>query len=144
MKELQNALQDKIDYALLTGVSDTVSEVMTDHIIRDVYDVYNPLLYLRRYNQGGLLDKNNINSSIEEDTLIVENNTKGNPYLLSASKGKEIVEIIETGNGYDFENWEYYGIPRPFIQNTRDDLKANKYHVKALKQGLKKQGLEVE
>ena len=151
LKELQNALQDKIDYALLTDVADTVSDVMTDHIARDVYDVYTPATYKRRLNNGGLLDKDNINSSIEENTLVVENNTKGKPYYrvgagftYSQNKGKEIVGVIETGDGYDIHDWEYDGVPRPFIQNTREDLKNNKYHITALKQGLEKQGLEVK
>ena len=151
LKELQNALQDKIDYALLTDVADTVSDVMTDHIARDVYDVYAPATYKRRLNNGGLLDKDNINSSIEENTLVVENNTTGKPYYqigtgftYSQNKGKEIVGVIETGDGYDIHDWEYDGVPRPFIQNTQEDLKNNKYHITALKQGLEKQGLEVK
>lgn len=157
LKELQNALQDKIDYALLTDVSHTVTEVMTDHIARDVYDVYlpiditNPHQYVRREDNGGLIDPNNINSSIEKNVLIVENNTLGAPeygigneVFSSQNKDKEIAGVIETGKGYDIHGWEYDGVPRPFIQNTREDLKNNKYHVIALRQGLKKQGLEVE
>lgn len=114
LKELQNALQDKIDYALLTDVSDTISEVMIDHIIRDVYDVYETHMYERRYTKGGLLDKNNINSSIEENTLVIENNTKGshsykvlnfNYVIPSKNKDNEIAGVIETGKGYDIESW---------------------------------------
>lgn len=157
LKELQNALQDKIDYALLSDVSHTITEVMTDHIARDVYDVYspvditNPHQYTRREDDGGLIDPNNINSSIEKNMLIVENNTIGvpeygigNKVFHSQNKNKEIAGVIETGKGYDIHGWEYDGVPRPFIKNTRYDLANNKYHVKALKQGLKKQGLEVK
>lgn len=151
LKELQNALKDKINYALLTDVSHTVTEVMIDHIARDVYDVYLPNQYTRREDNGGLIDPNNINSSIEKNTLVVENNTLGAPeygidnkVFPSQNKDKEIAGVIETGKGYDIHSWEYDGVPRPFIQNTREDLKNNKYHVKALKQGLKKQGLEVK
>lgn len=166
LKELQNAIQDKIDYALLTDVADTVSDVMTDHITKDVYDKYNPHMYQRRFNQSGndidslfddtdnvgLLNPENIISSIENSNILtVENVTVGSKYYfyggerrISQNAGDLISGVIETGDGYDIHGWVYDGMPRPFIQNTREDLKNNKYHVIALKQGLKKQGLEVK
>ncbi len=151
LKELKNVLQDKVNYALLTDVSDTITEVMVDHIIEDVYNAYTPETYNRRFNDGGLMDSNNINRSVEANTLVVENNTVGSPYYyynghkyISQNKNKEIVNVIETGIGYDIDGWEYDTVPRPFIHNTREDLINHKYHIAALKQGLKKQGLEVK
>lgn len=47
LKELEKALQEKVDIALLTDVAQTVTEVMQDHIAQDVYDVYNPSRYAR-------------------------------------------------------------------------------------------------
>lgn len=40
LKELEKALQEKVDIALLTDVAQTVTEVMQNHIAQDVYDVY--------------------------------------------------------------------------------------------------------
>lgn len=152
LKDLQKELRKKIDYALLTDVSQVITEIMVDHIYRDVYDVYSPHIYSRRYDNGGLGDVRNINSSIEGNTLIVENNTLASPYYYNFTSGKyekstnagqELTPIIETGWGYDFGDWEYYGVARPFVYNTIEELKDGKYHVIALKQGLKRQGIEV-
>lgn len=154
LKELEKALQEKVDVALLTDVAQIVTEVMQDHIAQDVYDVYTPCIYVRRADENGLLDSRNINSSIKGNMLIVENNTLGSPYFYdpnnkkkirkSINAGKEIAGVIETGIGYDISDWWYDGIPRPFIENTRDELKDYEWHKKALKQGLQKQGLEVK
>ena len=153
LKELERELRARVDYALLTDVAEVVTTVMTDHIERDVYDVYEQFMYERRHDNGGLDDVRNINSSIEGNTLIVENNTWAKPYYynmntrkyeLSINAGKELTPIIETGWTYDIGNWDYYGVPRPFIHNTIEDLRDNKYHVVALKQGLKRQGIEVK
>lgn len=151
LKELNKALREKIDVALLTDVAETVRDVMIDHIIQDVYEVYDPSTYVRRNNNNGLMDGNNINASIEKDCLIVENNTLGSKYYtddrklkISQNADKEIVGVIETGRGYDIHDWEYDGIPRPFISNTREDIIDNQWHKKALKKGLEKQGLKVK
>ena len=74
-----------------------------------------------------------------------------NPYIFVQGKmiksdnaGQELASIIEIGWGYDFGNWTYHGVARPFIYNTKEDLSDNKYHVIALRQGLKRQGIEVK
>ena len=151
LKELEKALQEKVEIALLTDVAETVRDVMLDHIIEDVYDEYTPFEYSRRNNENGLMDGNNINASIEGNTLIVENNTLGRPYYRdgkelkrSQNADQEIAGVIESGQGYDIHDWEYDGIPRPFIENTRKELVDYDWHKKALKQGLQKQGLEVK
>lgn len=166
LQELRNEIMKRVNIALDTDVADTVRDVMTDHIIQDVYDVHIPRRYERRFNQSGndinsffddtdntgLLDPDNIITTIDGDgNLIVQNVTLGSRYYyignkpyISKNAGKPIAGVIETGQGYDIDNWEYDGVPRPFIENTREDLKENHYHTKALKEGLKKQGLEVK
>ena len=44
LKELEKELYKRINTALDTDVADTVKEIMTDHIVRDVYDKYEPKL----------------------------------------------------------------------------------------------------
>lgn len=144
LKELEKELRKRIDVAMLTDVAQAASDVMIDHIQQDVYDVYEPFYYDRRYDDGGLADPNNIVSSIEGNTLIIENYTLGNQYVggywgISKNTDKPISNIIETGIGYDTR----FNMKRPFMKNTIYDLATNKYHVKALKQGLTKLGLEV-
>ena len=161
IKELEKELMKRINTALDTDVADVVRDVMTDHIAQDVYDEYVPSMYVRRYNQSGndinstfddtdntgLLDPNNIVATIDGDGgLKVENVTLGSRYYykngerkISRNAGKPIAEVIETGEGYDIG-----GFPRPFMENAHNDLEQNHYHTEALKQSLKKQGLEVK
>lgn len=54
LKELEKELYKRINTALDEDVADVVKDVMTDHIIQDVYDVCNPVSYERRYNQAGI------------------------------------------------------------------------------------------
>ena len=163
LKELEKELYKRINIALDTDVADTVKEVMTDHIVRDVYDAWDPQAYMRRYNQSGndigspfddtdnvgLLNQENIISTIDGDgNLFVQNMTLGSRYYYDAkgwhiSKNAEklIAGVIETGRGYDvLGNTD----PRPFMENTHDDLEQNHYHTEAMKRSLKKQGLEVK
>ena len=150
LKELEKELYKRINIALDTDVTDTVKDVMTDHIIRDVYDKYDPTVYQRRYNNGGLLDSENIVSTIGNDgELLVQNVTMGSETFYipnikktfkSANADKFITPVIEYGKGYDVVDIE----PRPFMQNTHDDLEQNHYHTEAMKRSLKKQGLEVK
>lgn len=149
LKELEKELYKRINTALDTEVADTVKEVMTDHIVSDVYDVYEPVAYQRRYNNGGLLDANNIISTMGDNgELFVQNITLGYPtyfipginkHFISANADSFITPVIEYGKGYDVIDI----VPRPFIQNTHDDLERNHYHTEAMKRSLKKQGLEV-
>lgn len=152
LKELEQELYKRINIALDTEVADTVKDVMTDHIIQDIYDAYEPVEYSRRFDNGGLLDEENIVSTVNDNNeLSVRNVTKGSRYYTvnekkytSKNYNKPIAGIIESGNGYDVHNWDYDGVPRPFIKNTHDDLEQNHYHTKAMKHGLKKQGLDVK
>ena len=118
---------------------------------------------MRRYKQSGndigspfddtdnigLLGQENIISTIDGDgNLFVQNMTLGSRYYydatgwhISKNAEKPIAGVIETGRGYDVLG---NATPRPFIQNTHDDLEQNHYHTEAMKRSLKKQGLEVK
>lgn len=151
LKELERELKKRINNALVNEVSDTVQDVMTDHIIGDVYDKYDPVAYTRRLNDGGLLDRDNMLSDLKGDGMLsVKNITLGDKYYtfageqrISQNYNKPIAEIIESGEGYDVHGWEYDGVERPFMKNTAQDIKDNHYHTLAMKQALERKGLEV-
>lgn len=166
LEQLETELRKRINNALVSEVDETVKETMMEHIISDVYEVYDPVLYTRRLNSmrnggSGLLDGDNIKSELKSDLLLaVKNVTLGDKYVgirkynlsggytstpeISQNYNKPIAGVIETGQGYDIDGWEYNGVPRPFIRNTCDDLRDNHYHTMALKEGLERQGLEVK
>ena len=161
LKELEAELRKRVQNALANEVNDVVKDVMQDHIVSDVYDKYDPIMYTLRMNNCGLLDRNNIVSDIKGDLgLLVKNVTLGDKYysireysksggytstpMVSQNYNKPIAEVIETGQGYDVKDWEYDGVPRPFMRNTCEDLRDNHYHAIAMKNGLERQGLEVK
>lgn len=137
MRELNAYLQKQVQATLENEVAETVKDVMQDHIQKDVYDVYTPKQHIRDGYNGGLIDRDNIESRSIKDGIEVENITKHD--------GKYIPAVIETGEGYTYSGYGYeYEEPRPFIANSRMDLQKNKQHVQALKDGLKEKGIRVE
>lgn len=160
LKELEAELKKRIQNVLVNEVSDVAKDNMQEHIVSDVYNKYDPVIYARRMNNGGLLDRNNIVSDLKGDLkLSVKNVTLGDKYysireysksggytskpMISQNYNKPIAEVIETGQGYDVKGWEYYGVPRPFMRNTYEDLRDNHCITTAMKNGLKRQGIKI-
>ena len=148
LKELEQELYKRINTALDTDVANTIKNVMSNHIRDDVYNKHKPKYYSRRGSNGGLADTENLKATLSE--LFVQNVTLGSKtfyskhaqgYVPSGNANKFITPIIESGVGYDA--WDD-AFPRPYVQNTHDDLEQNHYHTEAMKRSLKKQGLEVK
>lgn len=137
IKELEKAIQQRISKALQENVSKTVKKVMKEKIEDEVYEKYpDPKLYERQKEHGGLLDEDNMEvTMLDETTLSVEN--------IRSDNGRNVAEVVITGNGYDFD-FEYNGVPRDFIGATREELRHTNEHVHSLYVGLKSQGLDVE
>lgn len=144
-------------------VYETVKEVEKRHIEKDVYDVYQPMVYnladgmpaRRRGKDGGLIADENIVGEVIGDTLSVKNKTIAAPHYVdfflgeivdSKNKGKPLAPMIEEGGGpnYDFPDptCKYY-YPRPFTKNTYEELKNTEEHIVAFKKGLKRLGVKV-
>lgn len=128
-KHIETQIQD----TMLDEVAETVKENMAESIQANVYNVYMPQYYNRRFDDGGLLDKDNMevteipNGISVRDVAPLDN--KRTDYALD--------EIVVEGMGY--MPWA-----RDFYFDTEDKLSANQEHVTALKQGLKRRGYDVE
>ena len=128
-KHIETQIQD----TMLDEVAETVKENMAETIQANVYNSYMPQYYNRRFEDGGLLDQNNMevteipNGISVRDVAPLDN--KRTDYALD--------EIIVEGMGY--MPWA-----RDFYFDTEDKLSVNKEHVTALKQGLKRRGYDVE
>ena len=155
--DLEKHLKKQIKDALASEVKSEVVETERRHIKKDVYEVYKPKMYKRRKDNGGLLDEENIvGTMISDDTLQVTNETPANPYGIpqeQVTTDKNLAMLIEYGDGgaggnnfYDFpsEDDSSYMNPRPFTANTIEELSQTKAHVKAFKEGLKRNGIETE
>ena len=139
IKALEAYLQKYINDALQDEVTADVKAYMSDVVQVVVYDAYKPREYIRRENNGGLSDQDNITGEIVSDgRLEISNDTPfngDNPYK------DTLTEVIVTGEGYNYDS----GIgARDFIQDTKDVLASTKAHVDALKNGMKKRGFDVK
>lgn len=132
LKELEKELKKRINNALDNEVASVAKENMVEAIQTTVYDAYEPIYYERRLENGGLLDINNIDVQPVEDGIILRNFAP----LDNARGDWDLDDIIVHGYGKQ-------PFPRDFYASTVDNLKYNKEHLKAMKQGLERQGLEV-
>lgn len=134
-------LQKRINIAQTTDVATTVREEMKDQIEQEVYSVYTPdeskpNSYKRKKEDGGLTDDDNIDLYMTDTTtLVVESNR--------FDGDKNVGEVVVTGKGYNY-SFPYSGRPRDYVEATRDSLETTGVHVKALKQGLQRQKLNVK
>ncbi|WP_397331643.1 hypothetical protein [Paenibacillus sp. JSM ZJ436] len=141
MKELEQIIKGKVGKALLNNVAPTVKEVMKDKIEEEVYSVYTPVPvedggYDRQRENDGLLDEDNMEVTVLNDTVLTVENIR-------SDGDRNVAEIVETGEGYQFE-FPYNGVPRPFTEATREHLRDTNEHVAAMYRGLVKEGLNVK
>lgn len=140
MKELAALINKQIKQSLKDDVGKKVVEVAKEHVQTDVYNVYSPKEYERT---GKLKESFVVNET--SDGIEIENTRKdGN---------RDIVEIIEHGHDESAQGYEYpvyypdgdnYIQERPFIENTRQQIKKENIHVNELKKSLNKNGFKVE
>ena len=76
MKEFKSlkALKDFLDKSVKSALKDeppkAVKNLMRKHILRDVYMVYKPETYVRRYNDNGLWDIRNIKVDYKDNNTL--------------------------------------------------------------------------
>lgn len=148
LEELMVKLQEQVQDVVKNNVVETIKDVETEHIREDVYNTYTPTMYQRRYENDGLIDKENMKEVIKKEdntiSLDITNDTLENQDYPNADQDY-IDSIIENGEGYTWKNSQIYQeqpYPRPFTENTYKDLEENKQHITALKEGLKQYNIE--
>jgi hypothetical protein len=134
LNELFKMMNGYINTSLNTDVKQQAVKTLKEHVVTDVYDRYDPMQYQR---SGGLLQDSNVDAHMEnENTLSVRSTRNEN--------GKDIAKIIETGKGYTWKNSEIVGVERPFHKEAAKELDEKGLAKKALADGLRKQGLDVQ
>lgn len=112
------------------SVKNTVIDTGKRHVQEDVYDVYDPVVYQR---SGEL--KNNWEVEETADGIAVFNDRHDG--------SKNVAETVEYGENYDYE-FKYSHTPRPFTENTRQELSKGNKLANSLKQDMKRIGLDIE
>ncbi|MGP1411643.1 MAG: hypothetical protein ACTTKD_07400 [Peptoanaerobacter stomatis] len=143
--DLNAYLKSMVKHALQANeeVKDVIKKEMIEQIQTNVYDVYNPFYYERREQYGGMLDEDNIKiESVSDNTIsikeIAEFNGRPDTDLYNT-----LAERIEYGNP-NAKHKRPYTKPRPFMEETFEELKENKKITKAFKKSLEDLGLKVK
>ena len=134
LKELERYINEQAKKALQNGkyVKNTVIETGKKHVDKDVYSVYTPKIYER----SGLLKESWDVENTDDGIAVFNTRTDGEKY---------IPQVIESGIGYDYTGYGYaYEEPRPFIAETRRELKDSNILKEAMKKDLKDAGFDVE
>lgn len=120
--------------------NDVPEEIKDKHqevIERIVYDPVDPNQYIRRYEKGGLLSRDNMQStvSVNDDyiSLELENVTPVSDYTYDSNRGDRLDEIIEYGT----DGLHEYSKPRKFIEETQNRVDKEMIVEKILKRKLK-------
>ncbi len=116
-------------------VGEEVKETMSEAVQISVYDAYDPFVYTRRFNNGGLMCTNNMRSRVDGNTLTVTNETPLDNGRTDTDY--TLTDIIVNGLGRQ-------PFPRNFINTTEERLDITKNHVWAMRQGLKNRGYKVK
>lgn len=150
INSLLDALQAEINKALRDEVAKITVQTMNEAVKEDVYSSYDPTLYIRREEDGGLSDTRNMTVElIGNDTISITNDTRGNDDY-SNTEGWDsgaIDGIIVTGHGYNWSKSKIYKLqpfPRDFYAGTVARLRKGNLLVNTLKAGLRKRGLDVK
>lgn len=115
-----------------TEVANAVIRVGQDSVQKYVYNAYKPKKYERTYQLKNDWYKENVSEGIK----VFNDRRDGDKY---------IPKVVETGVGYDYTGYGYgYEKPRPFIEETKKELKSNKQHLEALKKSLRNKGYKVK
>ena len=149
LKELRKHIEKSINNSLENEVFEVVKETELKHIRENVLGVYSPEIYKRRDSLGIDDPENIIFQAVKNGTLEVENITKFNPGYETENKGLGLVKLIEFGHEssgyfYDYPSSENFTQPRPFIANTKKEIKKTKSHVKSLKIGLNRHKIKTK
>ena len=126
-------IEEQVQDTMTNEVVDTVKDNMAEAVQTSVYDAYSPEYYKRRMNNGGLSDTHNMEVTEIQNGISVHD-------AASLDNGR---------NDYSLDDIIVYGLgnqpfERDFYAETADKLQENQEHTEALKQGLKKRGIEVE
>ena len=141
--------QNSINKALRNEVMNAVREVELRHVERDVLSVYTPSIYERR-SRGGIEDVRNIIGTVKDGRLTVENVTPFNEDYGTRNRGNTLAYMINEG-GNSEHDYEFgfrtieapYSYPRPFIDNTIEELDKTEIIEDALAKGMRKDGIDL-
>lgn len=141
LKDLKSDIED----TLMDEVLDEVKNIEIEHVEEDVFSVYSPSIYKRRLNDG-LDDSDNIIGKIHSMELEVDNITEFDNGYGTYNSGRGLADLVNDGEArsgfyYDFDG--AFTQPRPFIDNSIEEIEQTNSVENALANGLMKRNYDV-
>lgn len=143
--QIEKHLNGIIQKVLEEDVSLHVKECIQTNVGHTIYNSGTPLYYKRRGENanGGISASINGSGSIGDINTMTHAVNNGELTVTPEAKGfnrdfDNLAEKLEFGYGK-----EWYSLPRPFIEETRKDLKETQSHVDVMREGLIARGLNV-
>jgi len=133
LNSLFKHIETKIQDTMTDEVAETVKENVAESIQETVYDAYTPEYYTRRMQNGGLIDKDNMDVTEIPNGISIRDIAP----LDNGNSQYALDEIVVEGMGR-------MPFKRDFYTDTEDRLSANQEHITALKNGLNKRGIKCE
>ena len=135
VEELMNYVYDRVRDVIFHEIYEFVMNKLFESIEKNVFTVYEPILYERR-------SLNEENQGLLNDWLTLEGGSKENPIMIienTATKvwensGYSLAELIEYGSPKS--QGQIYLEPRPFIKPVMEELKASGDLERILQQSL--------
>ena len=140
MERLKEELRD-----ITPAIAEEMKNIEQEVINEVVYNAYSPTYYERRYEDGGLGDKEYMEHDIEETAngfiISVKNITKGNDEYSEAEGYTDgyIADIIEEGKGYGYGLDDVIGA-RPFTEISQNVIDYTDKIENTIIKELKKKG----
>ncbi|MGM9988897.1 MAG: hypothetical protein ACI35O_16950 [Bacillaceae bacterium] len=138
IKEMEQYVNKQTQDALYNRRK-TFENIGSNHVEKDVYKAYTPNPVTEKtYQRTGKLKESFVTTPIDNGISIDNTRSEG---------GRDIARIIEKGH-YDSEGYEHvkpgapYLLPRPFMKETKQEIKDMKLHVTELQKGLKQKGIK--
>lgn len=128
---LAQKLANKIKGRLYDNAVDEIGEISKDVLLETIDDVvyngdfqpYGDNAYVRRGEDGGYKDRENVYNHLDEKDDVITISTTNETLGTHDAYGERIDEIIETGIGY---TWDRTPPPRPVFQTAKDRITDKK------------------
>lgn len=138
LRDFSEAVDEILEMTMVQEVAPAAVEEVQRQIDFKVYAAYTPKVYQRKFYEHGLIDPREIDCKYESktNTLTVEAVRDDWEPTRRVHAGRNVAEVVESGNGYDYKHLP----PRPFHKPAEDELirsgKVDKIITSAMEQFL--------
>lgn len=112
--EIMQKAEMAVNNCLATDISEIAGEYIQFRVEHNVYTAYTPTMYQRRKRNGGIADP-----------LMYSYSVDGGSHTLTVTDNRHEVGVVESGEGYTWENSRIYGMqpfPRPYFKQAEEDV----------------------